>query len=102
MTLLLIFSVDHSNGAERFEEMSTGDMFYTKGLVSSVSPRKLQFAVRPLKGKRVVIEVDPDTIYEGVKQLEELLKKQQVKVWYRIDNEKNKAVKVKKMMELGC
>jgi len=106
--LLLILSISpifphptgHASGL--FEETSSDEMIYIRGIISKVSLEEMQIAVRPLKGKRVVITIDPDTILEGISQVDELDKKQQVKVWYSIEEEKNKAIKIKKMMDLGC
>ncbi len=106
--LLLILSLSpifpHPSGhtSDFYEETSTDDMIYMRGIVSRVSPEEMQIAVRPLKGKRVVITIDPDTLLEGISQIDELEKKQQVKVWYSIQEETNKAIKIKKMMDLGC
>ena len=106
--LLLILSLcplfPHPSGhtSDFYEEASTDDMMYIRGIVSKVSPEKMQIAVRPLKGKRVIISIDSDTLLEGISQIDELEKKQQVKVWYSIQEETKKAIKIKKMMDLGC
>ena len=106
--LLIILSLSpmfpHPSGhtSDFYEETSTDDMMYIRGIVSKVSPEKMQIAVRPLKGKRVIITIDPDTLLEGISQIDELEKKQQVKVWYSILEGTNKAIKIKKMMDLGC
>ena len=106
--LLLILSISpifpHPSGyaSDFFEETSSDEMVYIRGIISKVSLEEMQIAVRPLKGKRVVITIDPDTILEGISQIDELDKKQQVKVWYSIEEENNKAIKIKKMMDLGC
>jgi hypothetical protein len=102
LTILSGWQVPPGNSAELFEEMSTEGLLYTRGLISSVSLDKMQIAVRPPKDKRIVITIDPDTIFEGVKRIDELQKKQQVKVWYSPADDQNKAVKIKKMMDLGC
>ena len=106
--LLLILSISpvfpnpSGHASDFFEETSSDEMIYIRGIISKVSLEEMQIAVRPLKGKRVVITIDPDTILEGISQVDELDKKQQVKVWYSIEEEKNKAIKIKKMMDLGC
>ena len=106
--LLLILSISpvfpnpSGHASDFFEETSSDEMIYIRGIISKVSLEEMQIAVRPLKGKRVVITIDPDTILEGISQVDELDKKQQVKVWYSIEEETNKAIKIKKMMDLGC
>ncbi len=87
---------------DQFEEMSTKDMLYVRGLVSSVSVEKMQLSIRPPKSDRIVITLDPDTVLEGFGRIGELEKKQQVKVWYSPAGSENRAVRIKKMMDLGC
>jgi hypothetical protein len=94
--------LQHGQAVETFEEMSTPDMLYVRGLVGSVSIEKMQVSVRPPNEKRIVITIDPDTQFEGVKWIGGLEKRQQVKVWYRPGDGEHRAVKIKKMMDLGC
>jgi len=102
LIILSGFQVSKGNAADLFEEMSTEDTLYIRGIISSVSLEKMQIAVRPPKSGRIIIRIDPDTILEGVKQIDELAKKQQVKIWYSPAGSANRAVKIKKMMDLGC
>ena len=102
LSLSPIFPHPSGHTSDFYEETSTDDVIYMRGIVSRVSLEEMQIAVRPLKGKRVVITIDPDTLLEGIYQIDELEKKQQVKVWYSIQEETNKAIKIKKMMDLGC
>lgn len=99
---LFLFGAASSAAEAMYEEVSTEDMLYLRGLISKVDIDKMQISVRPPKGKRIRITIDPDTLLEGVSQIDEFEKEQQVKVWYSIDNDTNRAVKIKKMMELGC
>lgn len=85
-----------------FEEVSTEDTLYIRGLISKVYPDTMQISIKPAKGKRVRVTIDPDTIIEGVSQIDELEKEQQVKVWYSPHDGNNRAIKIKKMMDLGC
>ena len=87
---------------ETLEEVSTEDTLYVRGLVSKVYLDKMQISVRPPKGKSIRISIDPDTILEGVSQIDEFAKEQQVKVWYSVDEDNNRAIKIIKMLELGC
>lgn len=87
---------------ENLEEVSTEDTLYVSGLVSKVYLDKMQISVRPPKGKLMRITIDPDTILEGVSQIDEFKKEQQVKIWYSLDEDSNRAIKIIKMMDLGC
>ncbi|MBT8332794.1 MAG: hypothetical protein HKP41_01755 [Desulfobacterales bacterium] len=87
---------------DSFEEMSTEERLFVRGLVSSVNIQDMVISVRPLKGKRIPIQLIPETILEGVSGIDKFEKKQQVKVWYIIEDNENRAIKIKKMMELGC
>lgn len=100
--LLALFALQTAGAAEMFEEGSTEDMQYARGLVSSVKFDKMQISVRPPKGKALRINITPDTILEGVSQIDEFEKEQQVKVWYRVEDGDNNAIKIIKLMELGC
>jgi len=106
LILLISFFVNFSTlpivAKERFEEESTENMFYVRGLISKVYADKMQISVKPPKSKRVSITLGPNTILDGASQIGELEKEQQVKVWYSTDNGDNQAIKIKKMMELGC
>ena len=104
MTMFISTSLSLSFGVanEQFAETSTEDTLYIRGLVSKVYLEKMQIAVRPVKGKRIRITIDPDTVLEGVSQIDELKKEQQVKVWYSVETESKRAIKIKKMMDLGC
>lgn len=101
-SFLVTFSALPVAAQEMLEEISTEDTLYVRGLISKVYPYKMQISVQPPKGKRVRITLDPDTILDGVSQVGEFEKEQQVKVWYSIDNGNNRAIKIEKMMELGC
>ncbi len=87
---------------DTLEEMSTEDTLYVRGLVSKIYLDKMQISVLPPKGKSIRISIDPDTTLEGVSQIDEFKKEQQVKAWYSPDEGNNRAIKVIKMMELGC
>lgn len=99
---LFIFGVKPITAEEMYEEVSTENMLYVRGLISKVDTDKMQISVRPPKGKRIRITIDPDTLLEGVSQIDEFEKEQQVKVWYSLETDTNRAIKIKKMMELGC
>lgn len=102
ITVCPLFTLPSGHTNDLWEEVSTDTTVYVRGLISSVDNEKMQIAVRPLKGKRVVISIGPDTLLEGISRLDDLEKKQQVKVWYSAEVYGNKALKIKKMMDLGC
>lgn len=102
IVFLLHVSVLPIVAKEAFKEESTKNMLYIRGLVSRVYPEKMEISVKPPKGRRVIITINPDTIMEGVFQIDEFEIEQQVKVWYSTNQGENQAIKVIKMMELGC
>lgn len=85
-----------------FEEISTDEIVFIKGIIGKVSMNTMQFTVRPLNGKRVLITIGSQTLLEGLYTIEELDRGQQAKIWYSIKKDGNKALKIKKMMDLGC
>ena len=102
LSSLLWFMVEPILANENLEEVSTEETLYVRGLVSKVYLDKMQISVRPPKGKSLRVTIDPDTILEGVSQIDEFEKEQQVKIWYSPDEGNNRAIKIIKMMELGC
>ena len=102
LSSLLWFMVEPILANEKLEEVSTEDALYVRGLVSKVYLDNMQISVRPPKGKLMRITIDPDTILEGVSQIDEFEKEQQVKIWYSPDEGNNRAIKIIKMMDLGC
>ncbi len=87
---------------ESFDEVSTEEMRYVRGLISKVYPNRMEISIRPPKGGVVRIALDPDTILKGASRIDELKKEQQVKVWYSTGDGSNRAIRIEKMMELGC
>jgi hypothetical protein len=77
-------------------------MLYVRGLISKVYPDRMEIAIRPPKGRVVRVALVPDTILTGVSRIDELEKEQQVKVWYSTEDGNNRAIRIEKMMELGC
>ncbi len=88
--------------SEQFSEMSTEHALYVQGVISRFYPDEMKLSIRPPKGKLIRVQIDPDTILEGVTRVDELEKEQQVKVWFLIDADGKRALKIKKMMGLGC
>jgi hypothetical protein len=102
MSIFLLVGAGPALTVETLEEVSTEDTLYVRGLVSKVYLDKMQISVRPPKNKSIRITIDPDTILEGVSQIDEFQKEQQVKVWYSVEEGNNRAIKIIKMIELGC
>lgn len=101
--LLIVLSAAPLAAGDSFEEMSTEGRLFVRGLISGVHPDRMQISVRPAKGELVRVSIDADTVLEGVSRIDELKKEQQVKVWYAPDKDNNnRALKIEKMMELGC
>lgn len=101
-SLLLSFNTALFAAGDSFEEISTEGRLFVRGLISNVYPEKMQISIRPPKGRLVRVSIDSDTVLEGVSRIDELEKEQQVKVWYAPDPDSNRAIKIVKMMELGC
>ena len=87
---------------ESFDEVSTEEMRYVRSLISKVYPDRMEISIRPPKGGVVRIALDPDTILKGLSRIDDLEKEQQVKVWYSTEDGNNRAIRIEKMMELGC
>lgn len=87
---------------ESLEEMSTKEHLFVRGLISRVYPERMMISIRPAKDDLVRVSIDADTVLDGLSRIDELKKEQQVKVWYKPENGENRAIRIVKMMELGC
>lgn len=88
--------------SKNFEDISTNEMLYVRGLVSKVSPETMQVWVRPPKAKLIQLNLQPNSVLEGFGALGELKVKDQVKVWYATDKDENRVIKIVKLLDLGC
>jgi hypothetical protein len=104
MAGILAVSVAVLSGRESgvADGMSTDSALYVRGLISFVSVPEMRIGIRPVKGERVDVIIDPDTALEGFGALDELARRQQVEVWYIVDGDGKKAVRILRMMDLGC
>ena len=88
---------------EELEERSVDQEFsFVEGKARAVSVENNIITVKPNKGKKVEIFIDLSTVFKGASSLEDIEKNNRVKVWYVLDGEGRKAVKVEKLPELGC
>ncbi len=101
---IIAVSVQVSSGRELggTDGMSTNDALYVRGLISFVSVPEMRIGIRPVKGERVDVSIGPDTELEGFGALDELARRQQVEVWYLVDGDEKRALRIVQMMELGC
>ena len=99
--LLLLFvpfaSAENSNSA-----VSIDETLLIQGVVRRVLPVENMLIIKISQGEKISIRVDPQTGFVDIVALEELERGQRVKVWYTIIGEKNRAVKVERLPELGC
>ncbi|MBC8316681.1 MAG: hypothetical protein H8E41_02165 [Desulfobulbaceae bacterium] len=73
-----------------------------EGKVRSIAIDDGTITVKPNKGKKVLVIIEPTTAYTGDASLGEIKKNDVVKVWYVVDGENNIAIKVEKLPDLGC
>ena len=78
------------------------DIQLTEGKVKKFDPKKQVVTIQVNKREKVKISVNWNTALVGYSSLEEIKKGQRVKVWYTVVGEENRAVKVEKLLELGC
>lgn len=88
--------------AQYEEDVSTGEYLFLKGLVQNVSIEDRTVTLQQKRGPRLTIRITPDTEFEGVAKLEELRAKQEIKVWYRPEQDGNAGLKILKLPDLGC
>lgn len=72
------------------------------GVVTRITLGKATLVVKNSEGKRQSIFFTEQTQFKGVLLAEEIKVKQKVKVWYVLEDDKFKALKIEVMPELGC
>ncbi len=87
---------------EESMQTSENNELYVRGEISRFYSDEMRLSIRPANGKLIRVDIVPDTILEGVSRVDELEPEQQVEVWYIPEDDINKAVRIKKMMRLGC
>lgn len=104
LTLLFccLFLASPLHATEFKEEVSTQDYLFAKGIIRSVSTDDSTITFKQKKGPNISVSIDETTTFEGFYKLEELKPRQQIKVWYTPDNQKNRALKIQKPLDLGC
>lgn len=101
LVTLVLTALPVSAGSEE-QGMSSADTIFVKGLVRSVTAADNTLTIRPNKGQRITVTVDPLTEFKGFYKLEELQKRQIIEVWYRPGPSGNMAIKIVRPLELGC
>lgn len=99
---ILVLTALPARGGSDEQGMSSADTLYVKGLVRSVTAADNTLTIRPNKGKKITVIVDPLTEFKGFYKLEDLEKRQIIEVWYRPGPTGNTAIKIVRPMELGC
>jgi hypothetical protein len=99
---LLLFWVPLVAAQKSTSEMSVDEAMFIQGTVKRISLEKKLITVKPSKAERIKIQVDEQTDFVGMSALEELEKGQQVKIWYTVIGDENRAVKVERLPDLGC
>lgn len=72
------------------------------GVVKKVSLQKGFLVLKSPDGKRQQVVFDEQTALKGVLLVEEIKPKQRIKVWYVLEDDLVKALKIEVMPELGC
>ena len=100
----VLFLLPHSVPAqEELEGRSVDQEFvFVEGKARSISLESNTITVKPNKDKKIEIVLDPTTTFKGASSLKDIEKANRVKVWYIIDGENKRAVKIEKLPELGC
>ncbi len=99
---LLLFLAPVVAAQDSISAMSADETLLIQGTVRRVLLKEKTISVKVDKGKKIQILVGQLTGFVGISSLEELKKGQRVKVWYTVVGEENRAVKVEKLLELGC
>jgi hypothetical protein len=72
------------------------------GEVRKIYPAEGYLVLKGADGKRQRIDFTEETAFKGVFLAEEIKEKQKIKVWYVLDQDAIRAVKIEVKPELGC
>lgn len=73
-----------------------------EGKARNISLKRNTITVKPNKGEKIKIVLDSATTFKGASSLKDIEKSNRVKVWYILDGENKRALKIEKLPELGC
>ncbi len=99
---LIFFSASFVSADSSSSEMSVEEALLIQGSVRKVLTEQNTIYVKINKEEKMQILIDPQTDFVGLSSFAELHKEQRVKVWYSLVGEKNRAVKVELLPDLGC
>lgn len=88
--------------SEESQQTPADNEIYVRGEISRFYSDQMRLSIRPPDGKLIRVDILPETILEGVSRVDQLEPEHQVEVWYVSDDDGNKAVRIKKMMRVGC
>ena len=97
---LLMFLASFAGAQET--AATAGDPVMVQGIVKRVSLKRNLIAVKSTDGERIKMQVDAQTAFEKIPNLEALKKDGRVQVWYTSDGDKHRAVKVVKLVDGSC
>lgn len=97
--VLIFFTTAQVNYASN--EMTTDkNIMLVSGKIRLISIETMSLAVRPNKGKRIQIMFTDETQLENFNSYEKLNKNDQVKIWYSKEGERNRAIKILKVIDV--
>lgn len=97
-----VFAGSYSQAADESYLQQIEETLLVTGWLKDVSTEMGTFAVRPSKGKKIKLIFNDQTIFQDFVSLEDIEEKQRVNVWYFIDGEEKRALKIEKIPDLGC
>ncbi len=99
---MFLLAVPFAVAQEDTTGMSIDGAQYTKGTIKQVSKSRQRIVIKPEKGERIKIYIDGQTSFVKMNSFDEFKRGQQLKIWYTADGDKNKAVKIEKLPDVGC
>lgn len=101
MLLMAAGCVSSQSRAEKDVASVTQDIVTVKGKVKAVSVEDGVITIKPRKSGKVTIGFDGGTSFKGMASAKEIKKGQPVKILYKTEGDKKKAVTVEKLLD-GC
>lgn len=92
---------DHQDDAS-VDQSLAADALTIRGKVKTISLEEHTIVVKPRKGKQISVVYTEQTPLVGFESMEEIKRKQPLKIWYTVEGDINLAIKIEKIPETGC
>ena len=100
---LFLFIAPPDGAAEESSDMSLiQKVLFVEGTIRKFSRKQQTLKIKTSQKEKMDILVHWKTTLVGYSSLHEIKRGHGVKIWYTVEKDKNRAVKIEKKLEVGC